>query len=213
MIYVSLVDDHILLRNGLSAVIDSFGKYKVIFEADNGKHFIRQLSEKKRPHLVLLDVSMPEMDGYETARWISENAPDIKVLVLSMFDREESVIRMLKEGARGYILKDSKPELLRQALDDVMEKGFFVNSMVSNQLMNIIKDNASKKNNHAELTEKEIKFLGLCCTEKSYKEIADEMNISVRAAESLRSSLFEKIETPSRVGLVLYAIRNGYFKV
>jgi len=212
MINVSLIDDHVLLRNSLAAVIDSFDGYKVVFEADNGKHFIEQLARYKRPHVVLLDISMPVMDGFETAKWINEHAPDIKVLVLSMINNEEAVISMLKDGVRGFILKDSKPHVLRQALDEVINKGFFLNDVVSGQVLNILREQPeqSSKNN---LTEKEITFLKFCCSEKSYKEIADEMNISLRAAEALRCSLFEKIDTPSRVGLVLYAIRKGYFKV
>lgn len=213
MINVSLVDDHVLLRNGLATVVNSFEKYEVVFEADNGRHFIQQLAYNKRPHVVLLDISMPVMDGYETAKWMSDNAPDIKILVLSMVDKEEAIIRMLKEGVRGFILKDSRPEVLRQALDEVMEKGFFLNSVVSGKLLNMIKTEPLKEMNQIVLTEKEKIFLTLCCTEKSYKEIADEMHIPVRAAEALRSTLFEKIHTPSRVGLVLYAIRHKFFTI
>jgi len=211
MINVSLVDDHVLLRNGLAAVVDSFDAYTVVFEADNGKHFIEQLSSHKRPHIVLLDISMPVMDGFETVKWINEHAPDIKVLVLSMIYKEEAVIRMLREGVRGFILKDSKPQVLHQALDEVVNKGFFLNDVVSGQMLNILRERPEHTKNN--LTEKEIVFLKFCCSERSYKEIADEMKISLRAAEALRSSLFEKINTPSRVGLVLYAIRKGYFKV
>ena len=212
MVNVSLVDDHVLLRNGLAAVVDSFDGYTVVFEADNGQHFIDQLSHHKRPHIVLLDISMPVMDGFETAKWINLNAPDIKVLVLSMIDKEEVVIRMLREGARGFILKDSRPAVLRQALDDVMNKGFFLNNVVSGQMLNILKEQPEEISK-PDLNEKEINFLKLCCSEKTYKEIAQDMNISIRAVEALRSTLFEKIDTPSRVGLVLYAIRKGHFKV
>ena len=212
MVNVSLVDDHVLLRNGLAAVVDSFDGYTVVFEADNGQHFIDQLSHHKRPHIVLLDISMPVMDGFETAKWINLNAPDIKVLVLSMIDKEEVVIRMLREGARGFILKDSRPAVLHQALDDVMNKGFFLNNVVSGQMLNILKEQPEEISK-PDLNEKEINFLKLCCSEKTYKEIAQDMNISIRAVEALRSTLFEKIDTPSRVGLVLYAIRKGHFKV
>src|SRR3569623_2015832 len=106
MIKVALVDDHALLRNGLASVINNSEGYEVVFEADNGKHFIELLKKEQKPDIVLLDITMPEMDGFETAQWIKAHQPDIKVLVLSMMDNDASIIRMLKYGAKGYILKD-----------------------------------------------------------------------------------------------------------
>lgn len=211
---IALVDDHALLRSGLASVINSFGEYKVIFEADNGKQFIECLKTKGKPDVVLLDINMPEMDGFATANWIKNNAPDIRVLILSMLDNDNAIIKMLQSGAKGYILKDSKPDILRNALRDVSEKGFFFNDLVSNKLMHMISRGTEQdKKDLILLNDKEIEFLKWCCTEKSYKEIADVMNISTRAVESLRSNLFEKLETLSRVGLVMYAIRNGIIAV
>src|SRR5690242_13762746 len=106
-IAIALVDDHVLLRNGLASLIQSFEGYTVLFEADNGKDFISQLKSNPVPDIILLDITMPEMNGFETAAWIKQNAPSIKILVLSMIDNDEVVISMLKTGARGYILKDS----------------------------------------------------------------------------------------------------------
>lgn len=215
MTRVALVDDHALLRGGLASVINSFGDYQVVFEADNGKQFIEKLAKNEEPEVVLLDITMPEMDGFETAKWIKENKPDIKVLVLSMMDNDAAIIRMLKHGAKGYILKDSKPDILKTALYDILTKGFFLNELVTGKLVHFI--NQSEKENkevHAvSLNDKEIDFLKLCCTEKSYKEIADSMDVSPRTAEMYRSNLFEKLGTTSRVGLVLYAIRNGLVKI
>ncbi len=213
MIQVALVDDHALLRNGLAAVINSFGDYRVIFEADNGRHFIEQLNKYGVPDIVLLDITMPEMDGFETARWIKENDPDIKVLVLSMMDNDAAIIRMLRNGAKGYILKDSKPDVLRSALYDVANKGFCLNELVTGKLVHLINKTEGEDVDTIHLTEKETDFLKLCCTEKSYKEIAADMQITPRAVEALRSNLFEKLSTTSRVGLVLYTIRNGLVKV
>jgi len=212
MIKVALVDDHALLRNGLASVIDNSEGYQVVFEADNGKHFIELLKKNTRPDIVLLDITMPEMDGFETAEWIKVNEPGIKVLVLSMMDNDTSIIRMLKYGARGYILKDSKPDVLRAALRDIAEKGFFFNELVSGRLVHLANQTADDKSSIA-LNEKETEFLKLCCTEKSYKEIADSMHITPRAVEALRSNMFEKLDTLSRVGLVMYAIRNGIVKI
>jgi DNA-binding NarL/FixJ family response regulator len=214
MTNVALVDDHALLRSGLANVINSFGEYKVVFEADNGKQFIEHLKKKEKPNVVLMDITMPEMDGFETTKWIKNNAPDIKVLVLSMLDDDNSIIKMLQYGAKGYILKDSKPDVLRTALREVSEKGFFLNEIVSNKLVHLINKGESKTIMPAiDLSEKETEFLKWCCTDKSYKEIAEGMNISPRTVETLRSNLFEKLETLSRVGLVMFAIRNGIVKV
>jgi len=210
---IALVDDHALLRSGLASVISSFGDYKVLFEADNGKQFIENIKTKGKPDVVLLDINMPEMDGFATANWIKNNAPTIKVLVLSMLDNDTAIIKMLQSGAKGYILKDSKPDILRNALRDVTEKGFFFNDLVSSKLMHMVSKGKQEDKETIVLTDKEIDFLKWCCTEKSYKEIADVMNISTRAVESIRSTLFDKLETLSRVGLVMYAIRNGIISI
>ena len=214
MIKIALVDDHALLRNGLASVINSFGGYKVVFEADHGRQFIDLLKTQPKPDVVLLDINMPEMNGFETATWIKNNEPAIKVLVLSMMDDDDSIIKMLQNGAKGYILKDSKPDALRNALNEVALKGFFFNDLVNDKVMNLFsKPEESEQSQAILLTGRETDFLKWCCTEKSYKEIADAMDISVRSVESIRSTMFEKLETLSRVGLVMYAIRNGIVKV
>lgn len=214
MLKIVLVDDHPLLRSGLAAVISSFKEYKVIFEADNGKQLIELLKTNEKPDIILLDINMPEMDGFATAEWLKNNEPDIKVLVLSMMDDDTAIIKMLQNGVKGYILKDCKPDVLKNALREVAEKNFFFNDLVTGKLIYVINKSTHEKTDSAVLlTDKEIEFLKLCCTEKPYKEIADTMNISIRAAETLRSSLFEKLETLSRVGLVMYSIRSGIVKI
>lgn len=213
MINVALVDDHALLRSGLANVINGFGEYKVVFEADNGRQFIDFIKSSQKPDVVLMDIAMPEMDGFETTKWLKDNAPDTKVLVLSMTDDENAIIRMLQNGAKGYILKDSRPEVLRTALREVSEKGFYLNEVVSGKLMYLINKGEARATAAVDINEKEKEFLKWCCTEKSYKEIANEMGISTRAVETLRSNLFERLGTLSRVGLVMYAIRNGIVKV
>lgn len=212
MIKVALVDDHVLLRNGLASVIAGFGDFTILFEADNGKHFIEQLAVHGLPDIVLLDITMPEMDGFETAKWIRKNHPGLKMLVLSMMDNDISIIRMLRNGAQGYILKDSKPGVLSAALNDVARKGFYMNELITGKLVHIA-TKSTGEDEEVKLSDKEISFLRLCCSEKSYKEIADDMGITPRAVEGLRSNLFEKLEIASRVGLVLYAIRNSLVTV
>jgi DNA-binding NarL/FixJ family response regulator len=210
--FIALIDDHILIRTGLAGLINSFEGYKVILEADNGKDFIEQVQPRHAPDIVLLDITMPVMNGYETAEWIRVNLPDTKVIVLSVMDNDAAIIRMLRYGARGYILKDSKPAMFRQALNTVRDAGFYTNDLVSSRMwhyMNSPAGQADKTHLLANLSERELAFLKLACTEKTYREIADEMHISPRTVDSYRDSLFEKLNITSRVGLVLFAVKNG----
>ena len=137
MANIVLVDDHVLLRNGLAELVKSLG-HSVLFEADNGKDLTAKLDAGSLPDIVLLDINMPEMDGFETATWIKTNHPEIKVLALSMYDNETSIIRMLKCGAKGYILKDSEPAELKAAIHALMNKGFYYSDLVSGKLMHAI---------------------------------------------------------------------------
>lgn len=215
MAQIVLTDDHNLLRNGLASLVQSLG-HDVLFEAENGKHFIEQLNPQALPDIVLLDINMPEMDGYETAQWIKTNHPDIKVLALSMYDNETSIIRMLKCGAKGYILKDSEPAELKSAIHALMEKGFYYSDLVSGKLMHAINkmdDESGDLKNLVPLNDRETDFLKYACTELTYKEIADKMYVSPRTIDGYRDALFEKLHVKTRVGLVMYAIRHGIVNV
>jgi DNA-binding NarL/FixJ family response regulator len=215
MANIVLVDDHVLLRNGLAELVKSLG-HNVLFEAGNGKDFMSKLNEKHLPDMILMDINMPEMDGYETAQWIKINQPDIKVLALSMYDNETSIIRMLKCGAKGYILKDAEPAELRAAIEAVMSKGFYYSDLVSGKLMHAINkmdDETGDLKSLVPLNDRETDFLKYSCTELTYKEIADKMFVSPRTIDGYRDALFEKLHVKTRVGLVMYAIRNGIVNV
>ena len=209
---VALVDDHVLLRNGLAGLISSFDEYQSIFEADNGKDFIEKIKTNPVPDLVLLDINMPEMDGYATAQWLKQTYPLVRILALSMYDNETSIIRMFKAGARGYILKDSEPKELKKALDSIMSKGFYNSDLVSSKLIhsiNKLDDKESEVKQLVDLNDREIQFLKLACTEMTYKEIAEKMFLSPRTIDGYRDELFEKLGISTRVGLVMFAVRNG----
>lgn len=212
MAIVALVDDHTLLRKGLSNLLKEVG-HTVLLEADNGKSFIEQLQNTKNlPEVVLLDINMPQMDGYETAAWIKNNYPDIKVLALSMYDDETAIIRMLKNGARGYILKDAEPSELKSAIENLIHKGFHHSDMVTARLIHSLNNFDNPQHSIKDtlgLNEKEIEFLKLAASELTYKEIADKMFLSPRTIDGYRDNLFEKLNIKSRVGLVLFAIKNG----
>lgn len=212
---IVLADDHTLLRNGLAQLVQSLG-HTVLYEADTGKELISQLNRNNLPTLVLMDINMPVMDGYATTQWLKENHPDIKVLALSMYDNEASIIRMLKCGAKGYILKDSEPAELKAAIDAVLNKGFYYSDLVSGKLIhaiNKIDDGGSDVHALAKLNDRETDFLKYACTEMTYKEIADKMFVSPRTIDGYRDALFEKLNVKTRVGLVMYAIKNGIVTV
>jgi DNA-binding NarL/FixJ family response regulator len=212
MANVVLVDDHVLLRNGLANLIESFGDYKVLFQADNGKDFTNKLNSKVLPELVLMDINMPEMDGCETCMWLKNNQPEVKVLALSMYDNENSIIKMFQAGAKGYILKDSEPTVLKAAMHDVLTKGFYYSEMVTGKLIRRINesDDTNKKSaNLNKLKENEVTFLKLVCSELTYKEIADKMFLSPRTIDGYRDDLFQKLNVKTRVGLVMFAIKHG----
>ena len=211
---IALVDDHVLLRNGLAKLVTGIG-YNVLFEADNGDDFIKKVIVGEIPDLVLMDINMPVKDGYETTAWLSAHHPEIKVLALSMIDDENAVIRMLKNGARGYLLKESSSGELKMAIDAVIQHGFYYTEMVTGKLIYSLTHEDQGKHNHAvrHLTEKEVEFLKLICTELTYKEIADKMKISPRTVDTYRDHLFEKLELRTRTGLVIYTIRQGIVKI
>lgn len=209
---VAVVDDHILLRNSLANLIRSLDSYAVLFEADNGKDFIDQLKPLYLPDIVIMDINMPTMDGYETALWLKRNYPGIKVLALSMYDNETSVVRMMKNGARGYILKDIDAGEFRRALDSLVNKGYYYSELITGKLINAVNhldEPEQSVRSIIMLNDREIEFLKLACTEMTYKEIAEKMFLSARTIDGYRDSLFEKLNVKSRVGLVTYAIKNG----
>jgi two-component system, NarL family, invasion response regulator UvrY len=213
---IALADDHVLLRNGLANLIKEFG-YEVVCEANNGKELIEKIIAGHVPDIVLMDINMPVMDGYETTIWLRENMADVKVLALSMYDDENSIIRMIRNGARGYILKDIEPPELKTALNSLVSKGFYYSELVTGKLIYTV-NNLDRPNNtpvqslHG-LNDKEVEFLRLAATEMTYKEIADKMCLSPRTIDGYRDALFEKLNIKSRVGLVLFAVKNSLVRL
>ena len=206
---MAIADDHTLLRKALAKLVGSFENYSVLFEADNGKEIKKKINEHLVPDLVLLDVNMPEMDGFETAGWLNKNYPKIKVLALSMFSDERTIIRMLRQGARGYVMKNIDPEELKNALDSVVKKNFYLSEEISGKIISGLNKDIDKTQKNPLLTQREKDFLRHICSEITYKDIAAKMYVSPRTVDEYRNSLFEKLKLKSRVGLVMYAIRNG----
>lgn len=203
-IQIALVDDHRLFRSGIASLINNFIGYTVIFEAANGDEMISKIKPDFKPDIILLDINMPGMNGINTARWLKTAYPEIQIIVLSMFDDAEKVLAMLKLGVKGYLLKDSEPIEFERALQKVSQGDVYYPEFVTKVLVDSINNPVEFDN----LNAREVEFLKLVATELTYKEIADQMRVSVRTVDGYRDQLFEKLQVKSRVGLVLYAIKN-----
>ncbi len=208
---VAIVDDHVLFAQALENLVNTFENFHVLYHAKNGKELFDRLNgEDQLPNVILLDINMPLMNGIETMQELGKVYPDIIVLALSMDDGENTIIKMLRSGAKGYLLKDIHPKIFKEALNDAVHKGFYYSDQITNRVLGSLHKGESEE---IVLKEREIEFLKLACTEKTYKEIASDMFLSPKTIDGYRESLFEKLQIKSRVGLVLYAIKNNYFKV
>jgi DNA-binding NarL/FixJ family response regulator len=205
-IKIALVDDHRLFRSGIAALINNFPAYSVLFEAGDGEELTRKISPKLKPDIILLDINMPRKDGVATARWLRDLYPDVHIIVLSMFEDPDKVLSMIKLGVKGYLLKDAEPDEFKEALDKVAQNEVYYPPFITKLL--ISNYNHKPPVNGSFLNSREIEFLKLASTELTYKEIADKMCISARTVDGYRDQLFEKLQIKSRVGLVLYALKN-----
>jgi len=208
-ILIAIVDDHTLFRNGVAGLMSEFNDLLVSFEAESVLQMQQMLLHKPEPQVILMDINMPGTNGCEGTTWLRATYPNIKVLALSMFEDDLSVINMIKCGACGYVVKESKPSELCEAIKTVHLKGVYINEMVSGKLFRSVNQDDSDKG----LSNKEAEFLKLCCSELTYKEIAEKMFVSPRTVDNYRESLFAKLQLKSRTGLVIYAIQHHIFKI
>lgn len=209
---VAIVDDHSLFAGSLEKLINSFSEFRMLFYAKNGVDLQRKIEAKNvLPEVILLDINMPVMDGFETAEWLMNHYPSIKILALSMEDDEQTILRMLRKGAKGYLLKDIHPGMLENALKELIEKGFYHSEKVSETLLNSIgnEDETLPQN----FKENELIFIKLACSEMTYKEIAEVMRLSPKTIDGYRQDLFNRLHIKNRVGLVIYALKKNLIKL
>lgn len=206
---VIVVDDHTLLSQAIAQMVNTFDNFKVIATCKNGNELIQKISSDAalRPAVILMDVNMPIMNGIEATEWLSKHQSEIKVLALSVENDDNSILRMIKAGAVGYLLKDSEKAILEKALNETVTNGYYHTKEVANLLVRSL----TKEDSTIELKEKEITFLKLACTELTYKEIADQMCLSPKTIDGYRDNLFSKLNVKNRVGLVIYAVKNKIY--
>ena len=205
---IVIVDDHQVVSEAIAGLIDALPQYHILYQARNGKELVNKFarSPKNIPDIILLDINMPIMNGFETAEWLQKNHPNVCFLALTMNDDEDSVIKMLKLGAKGYLIKDIDSDELLVALDEVIRKGFYYTDLVTSKLVTNLGHEDKSKTGH--LKEKEIEFIKLTCTEMTYREIADAMFLSPKTIDGYRDALFQKLKVKNRIGLVLYALKH-----
>jgi len=205
---IGIADDQQLFLKSLATLINTFGKFDIVLEAMNGEDLIRKMEAQKCvPEIMLLDVNMPIMDGIKTAQAISEKYPAIKLVALSMKDDDTTIISMLKSGCCAYLLKDIHPDELEKALEEISVKGHYNADSVNINYRRLILHGQNQ--NQAKLTERELAFLKLACSDLTYKQIASKMGLAERTIDGYRESLFEKLNVQSRVGMAMEAIRRN----
>jgi DNA-binding NarL/FixJ family response regulator len=215
MVYtIVIVDDHLLIAKAITSIIEQFKGYEVLYECENGQMLIERFKQKKNiPDIVLLDISMPVMDGFQTAAWLKENHAEVLVMALTMQGDDESLIRMIKCGARGYLQKNVHPAELQKSLETIVQKRFYYPDWATSRVLHSIASGDEKAGGGIELTAREQEFLQYACTELTYREIGEKMFCSPRTVESYRDSLFEKLGVKTRIALALYAVKTGLHKL
>jgi len=205
---IIIVDDHILFSQALKGLVNKFEGYQVIAQLKNGQELIDYFVEKKEsPAIILMDVNMPIINGVDATKWITEFHPKVKVLALTMIDDESVIINMICAGASGFLLKDIHPNTLLEALNKVITDGVYYTDRVTKALIN------ATTHKSIELKERELIFLKYACSDMSYQQIADKMCLSYKTIDGYRESIFDKFNVSSRIGMVLYALKEKMVEI
>jgi len=212
---VALIDDHHMVRKGLASIVNSMEGYRVTMDFPNGKEFVDALNVTNLPQIAIVDLSMPVMNGFETMDWLRKNAPSVRALALTFDAAEDAMVRAIRSGARGFLLKEAPPSELKLALDSLMLTGYYHTEDVLQGMMNSNEEKTVYERQSEELggllTAREMEFLLLVCAaeEHTYEHVAELIGIQGRTVDYYRKSLFEKLNVKSKVGMVLFAARHG----
>lgn len=213
-IKVLLADDHPMLREGLRSSLEPYSHIQIVGEACDGREAVRK-AIKLRPHIVLMDISMPRMNGLAAAGRLKKLAPKIKVIMLTVHENKAYVFEMIRAGGKAYLLKDSSPDQIRRAIESVHRGEFFFSSNVSQMVLNEYsgKTKGGETSVGSGISQREQEVLGLIAEGLSNKEIAQRLFLSVRTIETHREHIMKKLDIHSAAGLTRYAISHGLIRV
>ena len=202
-------DDHAVVRAGIRAMLEELGGIEIVGQATNGREALA-LVEKHQPDVLLMDISMPEMNGLEATTRVVKEFPNVRVIIISMHTAEEYVWQALKAGASGYLLKDVEPSELDLAIKTVLNGTTYLTSSVSKEVVETYMQRLGSEANVADvLTPRQREILQLIAEGKALKEIAQLLNLSVKTVETHRTMLMNRLEIHDTAGLVRYAMRRG----
>lgn len=204
-INIAIADDHYIFLEGLAATINSFEDCNVIIKADSGARLLDLFSQAPvLPDICIFDISLALSEGYDTLKAIKQQWPKVKMLIISAFANEISIMRSIKVGVNGFLLRTSDPSDIRKAIASIHKHGYYYSEFIPAEYLEKERDSIL-----LQLSYPEMEFLSLCCSEMSFKNIADAMHVSIHTVENYKKSLFKKLHTNSRIGLVLFALNMG----
>lgn len=212
-IKVAIADDHKIFRSGVINTLTPYANINVVFEAEDGEHLL-EIMQEQQPDVILMDLKMPKMDGIQATIKVKEKYPDVKVIILTMYEDDNFIVHLVENGANAYLLKNAEPEEIYEAICTTYDKGFYFNENVNLALLKKVLHKNKQQfkptfKNEVQLSDRELEVLKLICNEFTTQEISEQIFLSPRTVEGLRQKLLEKLNVKNTVGLVLYAFRNG----
>ena len=215
-ITIGVSEDHTIYRNGLISMLNNKSGFSVVIAAENGKELTSQM-KYVLPDVVILDYLTPEMNGIQTTKKIKKLYPNVKILILSMYDSNEFIVKAIENGANGYLLKDDDPSEIIIAVESVLSTGYYLNDRTSKILINQLMLNGAVvpqfKENQIEFSEIELKVIELICDEYSTPEIAEALMKGKRTIDGYRQEIMKKIGAKNVIGIVMYAFKNDLISI
>src|SRR6476646_11676535 len=210
LIKIAIADDHKIFRDGIKMALAGKENLKMLWEAEDGKDLMHKVAIKK-PDVLLMDIRMPEIDGINAIEMLRKEYEDIKIIVLTMYDDQEMINKMMEMGANAYITKTTDPEEIYQAILSCMNDDFYFNDLVNKAVLSRLQTKRQVRQfypNPIKFSEKEIRILKLLSEDKTTEEISKEIFLSPRTIETIRQNMKTKVGAKTIAGLIMYAMRN-----